>query len=140
MPDQKQITIVVALIVNEAGEILLARRNQPDFPDVHNKWEFPGGGLEFGEEPEEALLREIKEETGLDVKIVRILPKAYTNTWKKTESADQIIILSYECKQVGGTLRSEDEEIGELKYFKPADIDYANCLPKTKEIINLLKL
>ncbi len=137
--EQSQITIVVGMIVNEQGEILLARRNQPDFPEIHNKWEFPGGGIEFGEKPEQALLREMKEETGLDIKITRLLPKIYTNTWQKTDRTEQIIILSYECEQTGGTLGSKDTEIGELRFFKPDDINYAECLPKTKEIINLLK-
>lgn len=72
---QKQITIVVALIRNEKKEILIARRNQPDIPEEQNKWEFIGGKINFGEDPEEALVREVKEECGLDVKVVRLLPK-----------------------------------------------------------------
>lgn len=57
---------------------------------------------------------------------------------EKGGSNDQVIILSYECQAVGGSLGTADEEIGELKYFKPHDIDYSNCLPKMKEIIALL--
>jgi len=85
------------------------------------------------------VVREAKEETGLEIKIVRLLPKIYTNIWIKDEKTDQIIILSYECKAVGGTLGSDDEEIKELKFIKPKDIDYVNSLPKTKEIIELLR-
>ena len=138
--DQKQITIVVGLITNEKGEVLLAKRNQPNNPQIHGKWEFPGGGIEFGEEPEQALLREIKEETGLEVVTVKLLPKIYTNVWHKGESdEDQVIIISYECTVLAGALGSDDEEIGELKYFKPSEVDYQNSLPKVKEIIELLK-
>ncbi len=134
----KQITIAVGLIVNERGEILLAKRHQPENPQIHGKWEFPGGGIEIGEDPEAALLREIKEETGLEAKIVRLLPKVYSNLWDWPEEKLHVIILSYECGAVGGVLDSSDEEIGELRYFKIEDIDYANTLPKTKEIIDLL--
>lgn len=80
---KNQFAIVVAVVVNQNGQILLAKRNQPNSPEIHGKWEFPGGGIEFGEEPEAALLRETKEETGLEVKITRLLPKIYTNLWKK---------------------------------------------------------
>jgi len=135
----KQITIVVGLIINEKGEILLARRHQPENPKIHGKWEFPGGGIEIGEEPETALIREVKEETGLDVKIVRLLPKVYDNLWNWPDGKTHVIIFSYECRPLGGTVGSADDEIGELKYFKLDKIDYENSLPKTKEIIDLLK-
>ncbi len=138
---QKQITIVVGLVTNDKGEVLLAKRNQPENPQIHNKWEFPGGGIEFGEEPEQALLREIKEETGLKVEIVKLLPKVYSNIWHKAESEeDQVIIISYECKAVAGSLETTDSEIGMLQYFLPNDIDYSNSLPKVKEIVELLNL
>lgn len=138
--EQKQLTIVVALVTNERGEVLLAKRHQPDIPEIHNKWEFPGGGIEFGETPEQALLRETKEETGLDVKIVRLLPKVYSNMWDWPEGKKQVLILAYECKAVDGQLDSSDEEIAELKYFMANEVPYQNSLPNTKEIIDLLKL
>jgi 8-oxo-dGTP pyrophosphatase MutT (NUDIX family) len=48
---KNQITIVVAIIRNENGDVLLARRNEPGLKDAHDKWEFVGGGIEFGENP-----------------------------------------------------------------------------------------
>jgi mutator protein MutT len=137
--EQRQIFVAVALILNEAGEILLGKRNQPELPEIHGKWEFPGGGIDFGETPEQAVIREAKEETGLDVEIIRLLPKIYTNFWEREDKAEQVIILAYECKAVGGSLGSNDKEINGLKFIKREDIDYENSLPKTKEIIALLK-
>lgn len=136
--EKKQITIAVGLVINEQGEILLGKRQQPENPQIHGKWEFPGGGIELGEQPEEALLREVKEETGLDVKIIRLLPKTYSNLWDWPEEQVHVIILAYECKAIGGTLSNSDPEIGELKYFKIKEVDYENSLPKTKEILELL--
>ncbi|HYV33731.1 MAG TPA: NUDIX hydrolase [Candidatus Limnocylindria bacterium] len=136
--NKSQITIVVGLVINQNGEILLPRRNQPDIAEIHNKLEFPGGGIEHGETPEAAVIREVKEETGLDVEIVRLLPKVYSNLWEYGEVGKQVFILAYECKPIGGNLGSSDAEIGELKYFAPEDIDYTQALPKTKEIIELL--
>lgn len=136
----KQITIVVGLVTTEDGKVLLGKRHQPETPEIHGKWEFPGGGIDYGETPEEALVRELREETGLEIEITRLLPKVFSNVWNWTKDAYQVIILSYECKAVGGKLEPHDEEISELQYFNPTDVDYKNALPKTKEIIDLLKL
>lgn len=137
--EQKQITIVVGVIVNQNGEILLAQRNQPENPEIHDKWEFPGGGIDFGESPEQALIREVGEETGYQIKIIRLLPKIYTSIWKSLSGKTQVIILPYQCEVSGGSLGSQDPEIGDLKFIKLTEINYLDCLPKMKEIIDLLK-
>lgn len=137
--EQKQITIVVALIRNEEGKILIDRRNQPDIPEEHNKWEFIGGKINFGEDPEEALVREVKEESGLDVKIIRLLPKAVNQLWLNQKPQRQIIILTYECAVAGGELKAKEDEISELKFIDPKDIGNYDCLPNVDIILNLLK-
>lgn len=52
-----------AVITDEAGRVLLTRH--PDERGHRGRWVLPGGGVEHGEHPEQALIREIKEETGL---------------------------------------------------------------------------
>lgn len=140
MEDKMQISIVVALIKNEDDKILFAKRNEPNNAEIHNKWEFPGGKIKFGEDPETAIVREIKEETGLEVKIKRLLPKIYTHVWSNLPKVYQVILLSYECEKINGVLKSDDPKIGELKYFSNDEINHNDCLPKMKEIIELLKL
>ena len=71
----QQHTIVIAIITNDQKDILLAKRHEPEAKHAHDKWEFIGGGIEFGEELEDAVKREVKEEAGVEVKIVRLLPK-----------------------------------------------------------------
>lgn len=138
MVKEKQFAVVLGVVVNAKGEILIAKRHQPDIPELHGKLEFPGGGIDFGETPEHAVIREVKEESGLDVEIVRLLPQIYSNIWKREEGIDQAILISYECRVVGGELSTADEEISELKFMKANEIDYSQALPKTKEIIDLL--
>jgi len=133
-----QHTIVVGLITNRKGEILLARRNQPDIPQEHNKWEFVGGGIDFGETPEQALVREVKEESGLDIRIIRLLPKVYIQNWLEQNPQRQIIILSYECEVTGGQLKSGDSEIFELKFVPVEEIKSYDCLPNVDTIVGLL--
>lgn len=136
---QEQITIVVALIKNEKGEILVAQRHGPSTPETHNKWEFVGGGIEFGETPEEAIIREAKEEAGINVKVTRLLPKIFSPTWEINEKMIQIIILSFECEIVSGQITEGlDPEIKNLKFISQNEIKKLDCLPNVKEIANLL--
>jgi len=138
--ERKNITIVVAVIKNEKGEILIARRNQPDIPEEHNKWELIGGGIDFGETPEQALKREVKEEAGLDIEVVRLLPKIFTQTWYGQNPERHIIMLNYECRILGGELKAGDEEISELKFVKPEIVKDLDGLPNLYTITELLKL
>lgn len=61
-----------AVIFNEAGEVFLAKRGSQARNEKH-RWEFPGGSVEFGETLEHALQREINEEYGFQIDVVRLL-------------------------------------------------------------------
>ena len=72
---RKQFIIVKSLVVNKECEVLFVRRRKEDLEQAHNKWEFPGGKIDFGESPEQTAVREAKEESGYDVKVDFILAK-----------------------------------------------------------------
>jgi 8-oxo-dGTP diphosphatase len=59
--------VVVGAVIVQAGRVLAARRTRP--PDLARYWEFPGGKVEDGEEPRNALAREVAEELGASVAI-----------------------------------------------------------------------
>ncbi|MBU0527670.1 MAG: NUDIX hydrolase [Candidatus Micrarchaeota archaeon] len=75
------------LVVSKGDKVLLLRRE-------NGTWEFPGGGIEWGEDPQKAAIRETKEETGLDVQNVSFVTYT-TATYKKGEDDKHSIYLVY---------------------------------------------
>ena len=110
-----------AIIENEKKEILLCLREDM------NMWNMPGGGVESGETPWECVIREVKEETGLNVTIKKLI-----GIYSKIESNDLVFV--FECKKESGELRI-NEEAKELKYFKRNEIP-SNTIPKQIERIS----
>ncbi len=137
---EKQLTITVALISNEKGEVLLGKRPEPELIHAHGKWEFIGGGIDFGETPTEALKREVREEAGVEIEIIRLLPEVLSNIWTfPNGNSDQVLILAYECKIVSGKPKPNmAEAISELKFFTVEEVEKLDALPKTYEIVKLL--
>ena len=69
MSERKNIKVVAAIITKD-NKIFATQRGYGDFKDG---WEFPGGKVEPGEKPEDAIVREIKEELGADIKVTGFL-------------------------------------------------------------------
>lgn len=104
-----------AIIFDEHGRVLLSHRIDVD------AWNLPGGRVEAGEMPDEAVVRETAEETGLEVIIERL-----TGVYGKAERDD--LVFAFACRVVGGTLRTSDEADAH-RYFALDDIP-RNALPK----------
>lgn len=100
---------VAALVFNEQGQILL-------FKHTYRKlaWGIPVGGLEFGEQPEEGVIREFYEESGITIKPVRLLFADSSRLFRH-------VTLIYLCKVVSGEFR-ESYEVSEMKYFDVSDL------------------
>lgn len=87
------------------------------------KWVFLGGMVELGESIEEAAIREIKEESGLDVKINSLFG-VYSKYFEKYANGDKVqaIVHVFKAQVVGGELISQNDETLELKYFELIDV------------------
>ncbi|AFS69444.1 NUDIX hydrolase [Exiguobacterium antarcticum] len=98
-------TIVTAVkgIVRYDNRILIVQRAAAD--SGGGTWECPGGKIDFGEQPEDSLIREIEEETGLTVIVDRI---AYASSLL-THPDRQVILLVYFCITATGTVELSDE-------------------------------
>lgn len=127
-------TIVAAMgcVINQKGEILLALRNDPKSPKVHHKWQLPGGAVEAGETLENAVIREVKEETGLDVVITSNRPAV-------TFGNSNVLLIGYKCKAVGGELgKNIVSETAKLQWFNIKEIPWEVVLSGNREVINQL--
>ena len=120
----EKIIIVYAggCIFNENGEVLLQKRADC------NKWGFPGGAIELGETPEMAAKREVKEETGLEIEVQKLIG-IYTDSDVVYPNGDKAhsICICYEMSVVGGELSCDENETLELKYFSLDDMPELFC-------------
>jgi ADP-ribose pyrophosphatase YjhB (NUDIX family) len=98
------------IIRDDKNRILLCLRNDYDLRNL------PGGGVEDGESPREAVIREVKEETGLNVEILRLI-----GIYDKPTTND--IVFSFECKKIGGKL-TLNEESKDIRYFPRSEIPH----------------
>jgi len=74
---RKHVVVVAAALIDADGRVLLARR--PADKAMAGQWEFPGGKIDPGETPEQALIRELKEELGIDVTESCLAPLAFVS-------------------------------------------------------------
>jgi len=108
---------VSAIIVTGEG-LLLQRRGD------NGLWGLPGGSVEPGESVADAVVREVREETGLDVRPVRLIgvysaPALGQVITYPDGNVIHYVSASFECRVVGGTLTCDGDESLELRWFDP---------------------
>jgi ADP-ribose pyrophosphatase YjhB (NUDIX family) len=110
-----------AIIENDCQDILLCYREDLQL------WNLPGGGLNNGEAPWEGVIREVAEETGLNVSVERLI-----GIYSKPETNDLVFL--FKCQRESGAL-TITEEAQALRYFKSTEIP-SNTIAKQVERIH----
>ena len=142
MSDDRGPVLVVAACIGraDAREVILARRNQPSVPGAHLRWELPGGKVKLGETPQDAVRRELHEELGTEIRIVRLLPHLQTNIYHRTDGTiGHFHVIAFESVLVAGGPAPETKDPGVLG-FKWVRVDQlpGPLLPGTLQFIECL--
>lgn len=119
---------VTAIVTNDAGELLLVHKTDNDL------WALPGGGMDVGESVSDAVIREVKEETGLDVEVTGLVG-VYTNPGHVMAYDDgevrQQFSLCFTTRLLGGEIRTSSET-SEVEFLPVDRIDDLKIHPSMR--------
>ena len=127
---KKHVQVAAALLFDK-GRVFAAKRGDSPYSYVAHKYEFPGGKIEEGETPENALKRELKEELDLEVAVGGLYAR---HTF---EYPDFIITLSlYECEMQSEFILKEHESYA---WISPQELKEEEWAPADADILGSLK-
>ena len=119
MSEYRNPALTVDTIIHENDKIILIKRlNNP----YKNYWAIPGGFVEYGEKVEDAAIREAKEETGLDIKLTRLVG-VYSDP--NRDPRGHTVSIAYLAEIVDGNLKP-DSDAKDAKFINISDIDKIN--------------
>ncbi|WP_312472021.1 NUDIX domain-containing protein [Neobacillus sp.] len=112
---QNEIVLVVSVSIIKGNDVLIIKENKPS---AINKWNFPSGRIEPKEDILYAACREVKEETGFDVKLT-----ATTGVYNFISSTNnQVILFHFTGEIIGGSLKIEEDEIIDSRWIKVSEL------------------
>ncbi len=139
--NQYQQVSVGAWILNDKKEVLFVKRAKTE-NFMARQWELPGGGSDFGEVPEDALKREIKEECGIDVEVLNPLTVKTYFIKNNQENIQRIEIIFY-CRMVDKNqkiiLSPEHSDFKFLSWENLKELDLSEYIKNTIDDIEKLK-
>ena len=119
---------VVAAIIRKGDKVFATQRGYGDFKDW---WEFPGGKIEPGEKPEEALVREIREELSTEISVDKFL---YTVDWDYPKF--HLTMHCFMCSLVTAALHLNEHEAA--KWLDKSEIHSVKWLPADEILLPLI--
>lgn len=109
------IVLVASVSILKDDRVLIIKENKST---AINRWNFPSGRIEYGEDILYSAVREVKEETGLEVKLSET-----TGVYNFTSSTNnQVILFHFTGEVTGGSLNLQEEEICDSKWIKVKDL------------------
>lgn len=129
----RRVACVGALITDASGRLLVVRRGRP--PGI-GLWSVPGGRVEPGESDAQALRREVREETGLDVVVQRFVGRVQRPGLPTAADVEVVYdIADYRCAATGGQLRAGDDA-SDARWVTPGEL---RGLPVTAGLVEALE-
>jgi len=118
----EQRVLVTAIIIKD-HKLLMQKRIEKDYSRYHDKWTTPSGVLKINEHPEDCIVREVKEELNLDVKIIAMLP--LVESFPNHKDKYHFVYIGFLCEVIGGKLANTDpdHDISEVGWFDIRKLD-----------------
>ena len=130
-PDLLFMPAVTSVIRDDAGRILLVQH-------VEGRWQLPGGAVDPGERPAEAVQRECREEAGIEIEPVRILGvyggPEFRVRYGNGDEAGWVVTV-FEARIVAGEPAPSDDETQRVGWFSPEEIERLERSPATREVL-----
>jgi 8-oxo-dGTP diphosphatase len=123
--------VVAAALIDADGRVLVQQR--PAGKPMAGLWEFPGGKMEPDETPEAALIRELREELGIDVQPACLAPACFAS---EPLDARHLLLLLYICRKWIG--RPQPLEGAALRWVRPLELHALAMPPADRPLIGLL--
>ena len=126
------VLVAAVVLVDADGRVLLARR--PDGKSMAGLWEFPGGKLDSGETPETALIRELREELGIDVAASCLAPFTFAS---HAYPDFHLLMPLYVCRKWSGIPLAREGQ--RLAWVRPARLVDYSMPPADKPLVAMLR-
>jgi 8-oxo-dGTP diphosphatase len=127
----KLLPVVAVALVDRDGRLLVQQR--PASGSMAGLWEFPGGKVEAGETPEQALIRELDEELGICVEHACLAPACFAS---ETLGDRHLLLLLYVCRKWDGVPAAR--QASDLRWVRPVDLYQIEMPPADRPLIALL--
>ena len=124
--------IVVAALIKAEGKLLVCQRRRTDSFGL--MWEFPGGKLEHGETPSEALARELQEELGV---VAQIGPEIFRTRHRYFELGEALDLIFFAATVVPADISNRAFET--MEWRTPSALPELNFLPADRELVEKLR-
>ncbi|WP_243446526.1 8-oxo-dGTP diphosphatase MutT [Sphingosinicella microcystinivorans] len=123
--------VVAAALIDRDGRVLLAER--PAGKHLAGTWEFPGGKVETGETPEAALIRELREELGIETEASCLAPATFAS---HAYEHFHLVLMLYVCRKWQGTPHGHDGQ--RLRWERVNDLFSIDMPPADRPLIGTL--
>jgi 8-oxo-dGTP diphosphatase len=129
---KKLVLVAACALIDADGRILLAQR--PKGKSMEGLWEFPGGKVEAGETPEETLVRELREELGIETKVACLAPLTFAS---HAYEEFHLLMPLYVCRRFEGTPRGLEGQA--LKWVRPINLRDYPMPPADEPLIPMIQ-